>query len=138
MGGKNDSRGAGTYLLLPCLQLLHQEVVPLRDLGQLGVHAAFEVDKVLPSLEGIPRVLIPFTDNFIEMPHRDLRHQRLLHGASEKGFNPGISSLYLSRQPLKLHGPMRSAAAWRGILTSFSPTWSITLITPSWFHHDGS
>jgi hypothetical protein len=82
-----------TYLLLPGFEFLDKEVVPLGDLGQLGVHASLEVDKVLPGLESISRVLVPFTYNLIEMSHRDLGHQRLLHGATEDGFETGIAAL---------------------------------------------
>lgn len=42
-----------TYLLLPALQLVDQKVVPLGNFAEFGIHATFEVDKVLPSLESI-------------------------------------------------------------------------------------
>lgn len=67
-----------TNLLLPGLQLLDQKVVPLGNLGELGVHSPLEVDEILPCLESIPGVLVTFADNLIEMSHRNLGHQWLL------------------------------------------------------------
>ncbi len=52
-----------THLLLPALQLLDKVVVALRNLVELRVHATLEVDKVLPGLERVTRVLIPLADN---------------------------------------------------------------------------
>ena len=82
-----------THLLLPALQLLHEEVISLRDFGQLRVHSTFQIDKVLPCLQCIPRVLIAFADNLIEMSHRDLGHQRLLDRTTKDRFHAGIASL---------------------------------------------
>lgn len=71
------------YLLLPALQLFVEVVVALRDLRQLGVHTALEVDEVLPSLLGVTRVLVPLTNNLVEVPHRHLCHQWLLDRTTE-------------------------------------------------------
>lgn len=66
MKGKNIE---STYLLLPGLELLDQEVVALVDLGKLGVHSALEGNKVLPSLHSIARILVALADNLVEMAH---------------------------------------------------------------------
>ena len=58
-----------THLLLPALQLLDEVVVALADLAELRVHAALEVDEILPSLQGVSRVLVSLTDNLIKMSH---------------------------------------------------------------------
>jgi hypothetical protein len=83
----------GTYLLFPALKLLDKEVVSLRDLAKLGIHTTLEVDEVLPCLKRIPGVLISFPNNLIQMPHRDLSHQWLLHSPAKDGFHAGVSSL---------------------------------------------
>jgi hypothetical protein len=36
--------------LLPALQLLDEEVVSLGDFAELGIHAALEIDEILPRL----------------------------------------------------------------------------------------
>jgi hypothetical protein len=41
------------YLLLPAFKLLNQEVVALRNFGQLVIHPTLEVDEILPGLKGI-------------------------------------------------------------------------------------
>lgn len=58
-----------SYLLLPAFKLIHKEVIPLGDFGKLAIHSTLEVDKILPCFHGISRVLIAFSDNFIEMAH---------------------------------------------------------------------
>ena len=52
-------------LLLPALQFFDEEVVSLRDLRKLGIHSLLEVDKVLPGLHCITRILVPFADNLV-------------------------------------------------------------------------
>jgi hypothetical protein len=64
--------------LLPALDFLHEEVVSLVNLLQLCIHPALEVDIILPRLAGITRVLVAFTDNFIQMSQGNLGHKRLL------------------------------------------------------------
>lgn len=85
-----------TYLLLPTLELLHQVVVPLGDLVKLGIHAALEIDKVLPSLQGIPGILVPLTNNLVQMAHRHLGHQGLLDRAAEDGFEARVAAHLLT------------------------------------------
>ena len=80
-------------MLLPALELLHKVVVTLGNLGKLGIHAALEVDKVLPRLESVARVLIPLADNLVEMSHRDLCHQGLLDRPTKYGLNSGVPAL---------------------------------------------
>lgn len=82
-----------TYLLFPALELLDKEVVSLRDLSELGVHATLEVNEVLPCFKCISGILIPFPNNLIQMPHGHLGHEWLLHSAAKNGFHAGISSL---------------------------------------------
>ena len=82
-----------TYLLFPALKLLDKEVVSLRDLAKLGIHATLKVDEVLPSLKRIPGILISFSNNFIQMPHRHLSHEGLLDGPAKNGFHAGVSPL---------------------------------------------
>lgn len=55
--------------MLPAFKFFHEEVIPLSDFAKFCVHAAFEVDEILPGLEGISRVLVPFADNLVEMAH---------------------------------------------------------------------
>ena len=78
--------------MLPALKLVHEEVVPLGDLGKFAVHSALEIDEVLPCLHSISRVLIPFTNNLVEMTHRNLGHERLLLSAAEDCFDAGIAA----------------------------------------------
>jgi hypothetical protein len=61
-------------LLLPALELLNQEVVSLSDFAKLGIHAALEVDEVLPSFLCVTGVLIALSDDLVEMAHRNLGH----------------------------------------------------------------
>lgn len=63
---------------------------------QLGVHAALEVDVVLPGLDGIARVLVPFADNLVEMAERNLGHQGLLDGAAKEGLDAGVAAHFLA------------------------------------------
>ena len=58
-----------TDLLLPALELFDKVVVPLGDLVELCVHAALEVNEVLPCLKRVARVLIPLANDLIEMSH---------------------------------------------------------------------
>jgi hypothetical protein len=81
------------YLLFPALKLLHEEVIPFRDLSELGVHTPFEVNKILPRFKGIPGVLVSLPHYFIKMSHRHLSHEGLLHTPAKYGFNASISSL---------------------------------------------
>ena len=67
-----------TDLLLPALQLLNKVVVSLGNLVELGIHATLKVNEVLPSLQGVTRVLVTLADDLIQMSHRHLSHQRLL------------------------------------------------------------
>ena len=83
-------------LLLPALKLIHKEVVPLSNFGKLAIHFTFKVDKILPCFHGISRVLVAFSDNLIEVAHRDLRHQRLLHRTTENGFHTKVATLIWS------------------------------------------
>lgn len=91
----NDSHliDSETYLLFPALKFLDKEVVSLCYLAKLRVHTTLKVNEILPSLKRIPGVLISLSHNLIQMPHRDLGHQRLLHGSAKDGFHAGISSL---------------------------------------------
>ena len=57
-----------THLLLPVLELLDEKVVALGDLADLGVHAAFGRDKVLPRVLGVARVLVALADDLVEVP----------------------------------------------------------------------
>ena len=81
------------YLLLPAFKLIHEEIIPLCDFGKFTIHPTFEIDKILPCFHGISRVLIAFSDDFIEMAHGDLRHQWLFDRASEDSFHTGITAL---------------------------------------------
>jgi hypothetical protein len=85
--------GRRSHLLFPGLQFFDQEVVAFGDLGQFRVHASLEVDEVLPGLHSIPRVLVALSDDLVEMSHRDLGHERLLHGATEDGLHAGVATL---------------------------------------------
>jgi hypothetical protein len=80
-------------LLFPALEFLDKEIVSLRHLAKFGIHATLKVDEILPSLERIPGVLIPLSNNFVQMPHRDFGHEWLLHGPAKNGFHAGVSSL---------------------------------------------
>ena len=82
-----------THLLLPALQFLNQEIVSFGDFAELGVHATLEIDQVLPSLQSIPGILIPFTHDFIKVSHRYLGHKWLLNGTAKDGFDPCVSTL---------------------------------------------
>jgi hypothetical protein len=79
--------------LLPALEFLDKEVVSLCDLAEFGVHAALEVDEILPSFQSIPGVLIPFSYDFIQMSHRNLGHEWLLDGSAKYSFHAGVSPL---------------------------------------------
>ena len=83
----------GTYLLFPALEFLDEEVVSLGDFAELGIHATLEIDEILPSLKRIPRVLIPFSNDLIQMSHRHLGHEWLLHRPTENSLHAGVSSL---------------------------------------------
>lgn len=83
-------------LLLPALKLLHQVVVALGDLVELGVHATLEVDEVLPRLESISRVLVPLTDNLVEMTHRNLGHEGLLDRAAKHSLEASVATKLLA------------------------------------------
>ena len=111
-------QGRGTNLLLPGLQLLNQEVVALGDLAELGVHATLEVDEILPSFHRIARVLVPLTDNFIQMAHGNLGHERLLNRATKDGLHASVASL-VHRLLVKNNSHMICA---QGLLTNFSHT----------------
>jgi hypothetical protein len=63
-----------TYLLLPTLDFLHEEVVSLVNLLQLCIHPALEVDVILPRFAGITRVLVAFTNDFVQMSQGNLGH----------------------------------------------------------------
>lgn len=79
-------------LLLPRLELLNQEVVALGDLGKFGVHAALEVDKVLPGFDRIARVLVPLSDNLVQVASGNFGHQRLLLGAAKDSFETLVAA----------------------------------------------
>ena len=79
--------------MFPTLEFVHKEVIPLRDLSKLAIHSTFEVDKILPCLHSISRILISLPDNFIKMSHRDLSHQWLLGCAAEDCFHARIATL---------------------------------------------
>ncbi len=81
------------YLLFPALQLLDKEVVPLGDLTELRIHAALEVNEILPGFECVSGILVPFPDNFVQVSHRDLGHERLLDSSTKNGLHPGVSTL---------------------------------------------
>ena len=83
-------------LLLPGLELLDEEVVALGDLADLGVHAALEVDEVLPGLEGVAGVLVALADDLVEVAHGDLGHEGLLDGAAEEGLDAGVAAELLA------------------------------------------
>lgn len=85
-----------TNLLLPGLQLFNQKVIALGDLAQLSVHTALEVNKVLPSLHGIARVLVALAHNLVEMAHGNLGHQRFLDTATEDRLHSGVASQLLA------------------------------------------
>src|SRR5579871_2863661 len=65
-------------LLLPRLEFFDKKIVALGDFDKLGIHTAFEVDKVLPGFESIAGVLVAFANDFVEMAHRDLGHEWFL------------------------------------------------------------
>ena len=85
-----------SYLLLPAFKLIHKEIVPLGDLGKLAIHPTLEVDKILPCFHCISRVLIAFSNNFVEMAHGDLGHQWLLDRATEDSFHASVTALQSS------------------------------------------
>jgi hypothetical protein len=86
-----------SYLLFPCFQFLHQEVVAFGDLGQLGIETPLEVDEILPSFHGISGILIPFANNFVQMSHGNLCHKWFLHRATKDGLDASVASLmYIS------------------------------------------
>ena len=93
MSAKIQDTEHWAYLLLPALKLFHKEVVPLGNLAKLGVHAALEVNEILPCLEGIPRILISLADNLIEMSHGNFSHERFLNRSTEYSLHASISSL---------------------------------------------
>lgn len=80
----------------PALHLLDEVVVPLADLAELGIHPPLEVDEILPSLERVSRVLVTLTDNLVEMPHRNLGHQRLLDRPAKDGLQAGVAAHLLA------------------------------------------
>jgi hypothetical protein len=82
-----------THLLFPTLQLFDKEVVSLRNLAKLRIHATLQIDEVLPGFKGIPGVLIALSNNLIQMSHRDLSHERFLDSSTENGFHAGVPSL---------------------------------------------
>jgi hypothetical protein len=92
----NIHNGHGTYLLLPILQLIVEVVVPLGHLGQFRVHAALEVDEILPGLLGVARVLVALAHNLVQMSHRNLRHQRLLHRSAEDSLHSTVAARLLA------------------------------------------
>lgn len=81
------------YLLFPALKLFHQVVVSFGDLGQFRVHAALEVDEILPRFHCITRVLVALPNNLVQMSHRHLRHQWLLHCTTEHSLQSSIAAL---------------------------------------------
>lgn len=83
-------------LLLPGLELLDQEVVALGNLAELGVHAALEVDEVLPGLHGIARVLVALANDLVEVTHRHLGHQGLLDRTAEDSLHAGVTAELLA------------------------------------------
>lgn len=83
-------------LLLPALELLDEEVVPLGNLAKLRVHSALEVDEILPRLQRVAGVLVALPDNLVEVTHRHLGHQRLLDGSAEDGLDTGIPAHLLT------------------------------------------
>ncbi|KAI6757633.1 hypothetical protein HG531_003458 [Fusarium graminearum] len=95
--GKGLSEGLEfEELLLPALELLHKVVVALVDLAELSVHATLEVDEVLPSFKSIARVLVPLTDELVEVAHRDLGHEGLLDGSAKDSLNASVASKLLT------------------------------------------
>lgn len=85
-----------SYLLLPAVQLLIEVVVALSDLGKLSVHASLKVDEVLPGLQSVPGVLIPLTNNLVEVSHRHLGHQRLLNCTTENSLDASVPAHLLA------------------------------------------
>jgi hypothetical protein len=94
---KIEIPGDETYLLFPAFELLDKEVVSLSNLSKLGIHATLEVDEILPSLQRIPGILISFSNNFIQVSHRNLSHEGLLHGPTKDCLHAGVSSLCETR-----------------------------------------
>ena len=80
-------------LLPPALNFLDEVVVAFGDLGEFGIHAALEINEILPCLHSIARVLVAFADNFVEMAHRNFGHQWLLLRATEDSFQASIAAL---------------------------------------------
>lgn len=85
-----------TYLLLPAFQFFVEIVVALRDLRKFGVHPTLEVDEVLPGLHSVTRVLVSLTNNFIEMPHRDLSHEWLLDRTTKDSLHASVAAHLLA------------------------------------------
>ena len=85
-----------SYLLLPALELIDEEIIPLSDLGKLAIHSTLEVDEILPCFHCISRVLIAFSDNFVKMAHGHLGHQWLLDRATEDSFHACVTALQSS------------------------------------------
>lgn len=83
-------------MLLPALQLLVEVVIPLGNLAELRVEAALEVDEVLPGLQGIARVLVALAHDLVEVPHRDLGHQRLLDRPAKHSLQAGVAAHLLA------------------------------------------
>ena len=81
------------HLLLPAFQFLDEEVVSFCDFAKFGIHTTLEVDKILPRLQGISRVLVALADDFIQVSHRHLGHEGFLDGSAKYGLHAGISAL---------------------------------------------
>ncbi len=85
---------ARAYLLFPAFEFLDKEVIPFRDLAQLGIHTTLEVNEILPGLQCIPRILVAFSNNLIQVSHGYLGHEWFLDCATEDCFHAGVSSLW--------------------------------------------
>jgi len=84
-------------LLSPTFELFHEEIVSLCDFTEFGVHAALEVDVILPSLNCVTGVLVPLANDFVEVTGGDLCHQWLLSRAAEDLFDARIATLWMIR-----------------------------------------
>lgn len=58
-----------THLLFPAFKFFDEEVIPFRDLAKFGIHAPFQINEILPSFQRIPGILIPFSNNLVQVSH---------------------------------------------------------------------
>ena len=88
-------------------------MIPLRNLPNLKIHPTLQIDKILPSLTGIPGILIPLPHNLVQMAGGNFRPQRfLLTARGEDGFDPRASAQLLADMVHDVHDGILVPPDW--------------------------